>query len=129
MRIGELAAAAGTTTKSLRFYEQAGLLPPPARTAAGYRDYAADAVARLEFIRRGQRAGLTLAQIREVLEIRDSGQAPCRHVERVLGDRLAELDRQIAELHALRATVAQLHLTATSPEPGSCDAQTVCRYL
>ncbi len=129
MRIGELAAAAGTTTKSLRFYEQAGLLLPPARTAAGYRDYAADAVPRLEFIRRGQRAGLTLAQIREVLQIRDSGQAPCRHVEQVLGHRLVELDRQIAELLELRATVAQLHLQAPSPEPGSCDAQTVCRYV
>ena len=61
MRIGELAAATGTTTKSLRFYEQAGLLPPPARSAAGYRDYTPASVARLEFIRRGQRAGLTLA--------------------------------------------------------------------
>jgi hypothetical protein len=47
----------------------------------------------------------------------------------MLGDRLAELDRQIAELVELRATVAQLHRTATSAEPGNCDAQTACRYL
>lgn len=129
MRIGELAAATGTTTKSLRFYEQAGLLPPPARTAAGYRDYTPASVARLQFIRRGQRAGLTLVQIRDILEIRDAGQAPCGHVAQVLGDRLAELDRQVADLLELRATVAHLHLAAMSPEPAGCDSATVCRYL
>ena len=47
MRIGELAAATGTTTKTLRFYEDSGLLPPPERTTNGYRDYGPDAVSRL----------------------------------------------------------------------------------
>jgi DNA-binding transcriptional MerR regulator len=129
MRIGELAAATGTTTKSLRFYEQAGLLPPPARTPGGYRDYTEDAVARLDFVRRGQRAGLTLAQIREILSIRDAGRVPCHHVEQVLAERLAGLDRQIAELVGLRATVARLHQEASHPEPGRCDSNDVCRYL
>ena len=129
MRIGELAAATGTTTKALRFYEQAGLLPPAARTAAGYRDYTPASIARLGFIRRGQRAGLTLAQIRDILQIRDSGQAPCGHVAQVLGSRLAELDRQVADLLELRATVARLHEDATTPEPSSCQSQDVCRYL
>ena len=129
MRIGELAAAACTTTKSLRFYEQAGLLPPPARTSAGYRDYSEDAVARLDFVRRGQRAGLTLAQIRDILLIRDAGRAPCHHVEQVLSQRLADLDSQIADLLQLRATVARLHQDAASPEPSRCDSQDVCRYL
>lgn len=62
MKIGELATAAGTTTKALRFYEQAGLLKAPDRTPAGYRNYSADTVARLEFIRRSQSAGLTWAR-------------------------------------------------------------------
>ena len=61
MRIGELAVASGTTTKTLRFYEEAGLLPAPERTANGYRDYTPAALARLDFVRRGRTAGLTLA--------------------------------------------------------------------
>lgn len=129
MRIGELAEAAGTTTKALRFYEEAGLLPSPDRTGAGYRDYPPEIISRLAFIRRSQSAGLTLAQIREILQIRDGGQAPCEHVRELLGDRLSGLDRQIAELQELRATVAHLHADASTVEPTRCHPETVCRYL
>ena len=79
MRIGELAAATGATTKTLRFYEESGLRPQTERAANGYRDYGPEALSRLDFIRRGRAAGLTLAQIREVIDIRDAGDAPCRH--------------------------------------------------
>ncbi|MCT1614878.1 MerR family transcriptional regulator, partial [Corynebacterium sanguinis] len=74
MRIGELAERAGTTAKTLRFYEEQGLLPPTERTPSGYRDYAPETVARIDFVHRGQAAGLTLAQIRQILDIRDGGQ-------------------------------------------------------
>ena len=129
MQIGELAAATGTTTKALRFYERAGLLPAPERTSAGYRDYGRDTVARLEFIRRSQSAGLTLAQIREILDIRDAGHAPCDHVQKLLHERLAGIDQQIADLIELRATVAALHDHATTVEPSTCAPAIVCRYL
>jgi DNA-binding transcriptional MerR regulator len=136
MRIGELAAAAGTTTKTLHSYEATGLLPPPQRTAAGYRMYDAAAPDRLDFIRRSQRAGLTLAQIREVLTIRDGGDAFCSHVQRLLAERLADLDRQLAELTALRATVSALRATvsalrerAAEVDPDTCAPAGVCRYL
>ena len=129
MRIGEVAAATGTTTKTLRFYEQAGLLPAAARTASGYRRYDPGVVERLHFIRRGQVAGLTLAQIRTILEIRDAGHAPCAHVEQLLADRLDEIDRQIADLRELRATVAALRRAATGPEPDTCAPEMICRYL
>ena len=71
MRIGELADAAGTTAKTLRFYEDQGLLPPAGRTPSGYRNYTAETIARIDFIHRGQAAGLTLAQIKQILDIRD----------------------------------------------------------
>lgn len=129
MRIGQLAAATGTTTKALRFYEESGLLPPAERLASGYRDYADDAVGRAGFIHRGQAAGLTLAQIRQILQIREHGQAPCSHVQSLLGERLRELDAQIAELLALREIISQLHEKASRPEPDSCSAELVCRYL
>ena len=129
MRIGEVAAVTGTTTKTLRFYEDEGLLPAVDRTGGGYREYAPDVVRRLDFIRRGRAAGLSLAQIRQVLDIRDGGVAPCEHVLGLLSTRLLGLDRQIAALHALRQTVAALRERATAADPGTCASDQVCRYV
>lgn len=129
MWIGELAEVVGTTTKTLRFYEQQGLLPETERTSTGYRDYPREAVARLDFIGRGKAAGLTLAQIRDILHIRDRGQAPCHHVRDLLDTRLADLDRQISQLVALRGTIADLRNRAAEPEPKSCSPNQVCKYL
>lgn len=127
MRIGELSAATGVTTKALRFYESAGLLPEPARTPSGYRDYDARAVQRVDFVRRGRAAGLTLAQIRGVLEIRDTGTAPCDHVREALRAHLTAIEEQIARLAALRCSVAELH--ARDVDPSTCDRDSLCSYL
>jgi len=129
MRIGELAAASGTTTKTLRFYEEAKLLPAPRRTPNGYRDYNPDVLRRLDFIRRSRTAGFTLAQTRTILHLRDAGTTPCDHVQQLLTTHLADLDKQIADLQALRQTVTQLHDAAANIQPASCDPATVCRYL
>jgi DNA-binding transcriptional MerR regulator len=129
VRIGELADAAGTTTKTLRFYEDQGLIRPAERTPAGYRDYTPDVLARIDFIHRGQAAGLTLAQIRQILTIRDDGHAPCEHVQDLLDTRLHDIETQISQLIALRHTITQLRDQATSAEPDTCSADQVCRYL
>ena len=84
---------------------------------------------RLHFIRRGQAAGLTLAQIGQVLAIRDRGQAPCQHVTDLLDTRLAVIDRQLAELAQLRTTIAILREHATTGDPATCSPEDVCRYL
>lgn len=129
MRIGELAEASGTTAKTLRFYEDQGLLPAAHRTSSGYRDYTPDMLGRLDFIHRGQAAGLTLAKIRQILGIRDSGSPPCGHVSDLLAERLDDLDAQIAQLVELRRTIAELHDNATAAEPDTCPPDQVCRYL
>lgn len=129
MRIGETAAAAGMTPKTIRFYEERGLLPPAERSANGYREYEHPTVGRLEFIRRGQMAGLTLAQIHDILRIRDAGVTPCSHVRDVLARQLTDLDRQIAEITALRATVAEYHAAAEAADPEYCDPEQICSYL
>ena len=129
MRIGELAAAAGATTKTLRFYEESGLLPQPERAANGYRDYGPAALSRLDFIRRGRVAGLTLAQIREVIDIRDAGDAPCHHVYQLITARLDDIDRQIADLDALRAALTRRRDEAGAADPSTCAPDTVCRYV
>lgn len=129
MRIGELAETTGVTSKTLRFYEAQGLLPPARRTSSGYRDYTEGSTHRINFIRRGQAAGLTLAQIRQILTIRDDGQAPCEHVSQLLDQRVTALDKQISELQSLRRTLTDLRSAADDVDPSSCRSQDVCRYL
>jgi DNA-binding transcriptional MerR regulator len=103
LRVAELAAAVGVSADTVRYYERAGLLPEPARTASGYRSYDAGAVDRLRFIQGGQRLGLRLADIRDLLAVRDTGTCPCEPAEQFLRRRLAEVDDEIARLEALRA--------------------------
>lgn len=129
MRIGEVAEAVGTTTKTLRFYEQQGLLHDADRTASGYRDYSPETIARIDFIHRGKAAGLTLAQIRQILDIRNRGHAPCAHVVDLLDSRLAEIDQQLSDLRALRKSITQLRAQADEIGPDACDEAQVCRYL
>lgn len=129
MRIGEAAAAVGMTTKALRFYEKQGLLPPAQRATNGYRDYPEEVLDRLEFIHRGKVAGLPLAEIRDILRVRDAGQAPCAHVTEQLAQQMADLDRQIAELIAVRESVAEHYRRAAEGDPDQCDAQQICSYL
>jgi DNA-binding transcriptional MerR regulator len=128
MRISEAAAAAGTTDKTLRFYEDIGLLPGIGRTPSGYRDYPDEAVQRAAFIRRSRTAGLTLEQARALLAVHDAGTRPCSHVRERLADQLQEIDARIAELQALRNTLTtQLQAAAAGPE--GCDPGRVCSYL
>jgi DNA-binding transcriptional MerR regulator len=102
LRVGELAEAVGATSDTIRYYERAGLLPPPRRTPAGYRTYDVLAVDRLRFIQGAQRLGLRLADIRDLLSVRDTGSCACGPAEDLLAQRLAEVDAEIARLSALR---------------------------
>ncbi|MFD6888777.1 heavy metal-responsive transcriptional regulator [Streptomyces sp. NPDC059957] len=129
MRIGDLAAASQVTAKTIRFYEQSGLLPAPPRTAGGYRDYGPGAVSRLLFIRDAQGAGLTLAEIRSVLDIRDSGRAPCGHVTTLIDQRLANIERRMAELRQTRAALHELARRAATTDPDTCSAGEICTIL
>ncbi|QYX76160.1 heavy metal-responsive transcriptional regulator [Streptomyces akebiae] len=129
MRIGDLAATSGLSTKTIRFYEQSGLLPAPPRTAGGYRDYGEQAAVRLGFIRDAQGAGLTLAEIRSVLALRDSGQAPCAHVTGLIEQRLDDIERRLAELAATRDALRGLARRAAATDPASCSRDEICTIL
>jgi len=120
MRIGEVAALAGVSAKTIRFLEDEGLVPAPRRTPSGYRDYGPEVVERLAFVRHAQAGGLTLGQIRQVLEIGDSGDAPCEHVGRVVADRLAEVETRIAELAQTRRHLQALARRAAAQDPADC---------
>lgn len=108
MRVSELAEAVGLTPDTIRYYERAGLLAPPARTAAGYRQFDQSAVDRIRFIQGAQRLGLTLDDIRNLLAVRDTGACPCEPAADLLARRLAELDAEMARLAALRAEMVAM---------------------
>jgi MerR family copper efflux transcriptional regulator len=129
MRIGELAEQAGLTVKAIRFYEQAGVLPEPERRPSGYRDYDDSAVARLRFVRAAQAAGLILAEIREIIAVRDRSGPPCRHVTDLLDAHAADLDRRIADLTALRKDIRRLRHRADDLDPARCDDDAVCHVI
>ena len=97
MRIGQIARSVGIKVVTIRFYEAEGLVPAPARTAAGYRDFAPDVIARLRFIRRAQELGFTLPELRAFLALSD-GRVPSRaEVEAAALEKLDELARGIVD--------------------------------
>jgi len=117
--IGEVAARSGVSRKALRLYESSGILPPPRRTAAGYRVYGRDAVALLAFVSQARRLGFRLGEIREIVAIKRAGGIPCPHVRELVRRKTDDLDRQIAELGAVRERLQRLTrswpLTRTRP--------------
>ncbi|MFE5480948.1 heavy metal-responsive transcriptional regulator [Streptomyces sp. NPDC056527] len=129
MRIGDLAAAAGLTAKTIRFYEQAGLVPAPPRTPGGYRDLPEQTAARLAFIRDAQGAGLTLAEIRSILALRDGGQAPCAHVTELIDQRLLDIEPRLAELTKTREALRGLAQRAAVTDPDTCTGDDICTTL
>lgn len=116
-------------TSAIRFYEGLGLIPEPERTASGYRDYASGIVDRLTFIKAGSAVGLTLAELRDVLAIRDQGQAPCRHVSDLIEARLGDVDDRIQDLLRVRQDLVELAEAATTLDPASCLPESVCQIL
>lgn len=121
MRIGELAQRAGVNPKTIRYYEDAGLMPSPPRSRSGYREFDGDALGRLRFIKAAQSVGLTLGEIREVLGFRERGETPCAHVVDLIDRHLRELADRIATLEAMRKDLARLSRQArqTSPNPSA----------
>lgn len=129
MRIGELARQSGTPATTLRYYEQAGLIAPPRRTESGYRAYDPDALPRLAFIHAAQAVGLTLAEIRDVIAIRDGGRAPCRHVRELVDQRRGEVHAKIAQLRRLAEDLDRVSALAADLDPAQCDPSGVCAVI
>lgn len=102
LRIGQLAAQTGFPPKTLRYYEDVGLLRPDSRSDSGYRLYDEAAVERLRFVRRAQAVGLHLDDIRRIMEISDEGRVPCDHVVAVVDRELEKIDEQLKRLRQFR---------------------------
>jgi DNA-binding transcriptional MerR regulator len=121
MRIGEIARQAGVTVDTVRFYERVGVLPAPARTESGYRDYAAGTVERIRLTRELQGIGFTLSDAVDALAAHDAGGATCESERWRLQTVLDRVDAQLAELWALRGRIVEAQAQC---EAGDCRFRT-----
>ena len=102
LRAGALARASGVSTDTLRHYERKGVLAAPRRSANGYREYPAEALARVLLVRRALSVGFTLDELARLLRARESGRAPCREVRALAARKLAGVEESLRELAAVR---------------------------
>jgi len=136
LKIGELANQTGLSIKTIRYYESRGLLEQPPRTEAGYRLYGPEEVARLRFVQRAKLLGLTLEEIRELVELAarcNEGEIVPR-LEEVLEAKLDEPERNMAELSAFRQNLLYYRertedLTDRVPTDRYCEDVSFCGCL
>ncbi len=107
MRIGEAAELAGVNIQTLRYYERTGLLPKPPRRPSGYRQYDAETVQLVHFIRHAKELGFTLRDIAELIALRRNPKS-CSRAATLSLAKIKEIDRRVRRLTAMRQTLAEL---------------------
>jgi len=117
LTIGQVATAANVNVQTIRYYERRGMFPASRRTAAGYRQYAEDAVARLRFIKHAQELGFSLKEIQELLALRVRHAAACDAVERKTRAKIALVEGRIEELQRLKRTLERLAAACEARRP------------
>ena len=129
MLIQELAKQTGLAATTIRYYESIGLIPRPQRAENNYREYTPADVERVRFIAGARSLDFSLDDIAEFLVARDDGSLLCQQVLDSLDQHLAEIDRRIADLLALRETLVYIRDKGKAlPQNHRCDEQCVC-YL
>ncbi len=109
LKIGDVAARSGLSVKTVRYYEEIGLLAPTVeRSDSGYRLFAPSVINRLAFVKRAQSLGLSLSEIRDILNISDRGELPCDEVKQHLAMKVDEINQQIKALQLLKSELQQL---------------------
>ena len=126
MLIQELAQVTGAPAKTIRYYESIGLMPDPQRAQNNYRQYTPVAIERLRFIVSARSLGFNLMDIGDFLTARDEGTLPCKRVLDSFDQRIADIDRRIADLLALRDTLTQIRADgAALPPDKQCDEECI----
>ena len=118
---GEVARRAGIGIETVRFYERQGLIEPPPRSAAGYRQYPEDTVQRLCFIRRAKELGFSLREIRELLVLQGDPDVTCGDIEERARRKLVDIERRIRDLEKIHQALQELMQgCAGDRESGQC---------
>ncbi len=108
MNIGQAAKASGLPAKTIRYYEDIGLVPPPARRDSGFRDYGTRDVHLLRFVARARGLGFTVEECRQLLALWQDQDRAAGDVKRLTQERIALIDDKIAQLQGLRASLDHL---------------------
>ena len=117
LKTGELAKRAGVNVETLRFYERVGLIPEPPRRVSGYREYPAESVRLIKFIKRAQELGFSLREVRELLELRVGPETTCADVRRRAHGKVLEVRRKIADLRAIERALQSLSAACSGEGP------------
>jgi Cd(II)/Pb(II)-responsive transcriptional regulator len=114
LKIGELAKETGTPIETIRYYERAGLLPAPTRSAGNYRLYTEPHRDRLQFIRRCRSLDMALDEVRTLLSLREAQEAPCAEVNDLLDRHIGTISARIVELRLLQRQLTALRSSCRS---------------
>ena len=120
MKIGELAAAAGCTTETVRYYEKEGLLPEADRTASNYRSYSRIHLERLRFVRNCRALDMTQDEIRVLLAAMDSPDTECSVADAMVAEHIGHVETRMAELVLLKNQLLELRQRCRGGESGHC---------
>ncbi|WP_448658232.1 MerR family transcriptional regulator [Sphingomonas sp. CJ99] len=120
LSIGRLAQATGVKVETIRYYERAGLIAPPARTSGNYRAYGAADLARLRFVRRTRDLGFTLEEVRAMLDLAVQRDRSCATIDTIAAEHLKEVDRKIADLQGLRRELSTIIASCAGGSIGEC---------
>ena len=131
LTIGQVAKATGINAKTIRYYEEAGVAPPPQRSQSGYRMYSETDVRRFDLIRRARSLDMTLSDVKQLAELAGSGGCDAfqQQFQEVVRRKQEDVDRRIADLLALKQDLQQVesHLTTMSEgEVAACDTVLEC---
>ena len=118
--IGDLSRATGTKVPTIRYYESAGLLRRPPRSAGNHRLYTEEDLRRLEFIRHCRDLGLPLADIAQLLDLRARPDQPCGKADAMVERHLVDVERRIARLEALRDELRRIVSTVCPGPVATC---------
>jgi len=129
VKIGAVAESLGIDAATIRFYEAEHIVPSPNRTGNGYRDYNPDDINRLRFVVLGRSLGLPLDDIREILGLRDRGEAPCQYVRSVIDRQAHAIDQRISDLETMAAELRRLQGVARSLPDAADDDPRICHIL
>jgi MerR family copper efflux transcriptional regulator len=130
LKIGEVASLSGLPVKTIRYYEEIGLLVPTVeRSQVGYRLFSDRVLNRLAFIKRAQSLGLTLSEIKDILKVHDQGELPCGEIKQHLQERLTNINQQIEALQTLRTELQGVLSGWEEQPPPHLAAQTICPNL
>ena len=105
LTIGKLATQSGVTIETIRYYQRFGLLQEPVKPASGYRHYPPEAISKIRFVKRAQKAGFSLKEIAELLSLDG---AHCNDVRKLAEQKCQKIDTQINDLIALRQALSTL---------------------